>query len=47
MKSMPLSDNVKASQIETEIEELINLRHPCIGCPIGSVFLIESAVGGN
>jgi hypothetical protein len=38
MKSKPHSANVEAS----EIEALINLRHPCISAPIGFVFPIES-----
>jgi serine/threonine protein kinase len=38
MKSKPLWENVQKSQFE----KLINLRHPCIGCPIGFVFPIES-----
>jgi serine/threonine protein kinase len=42
MKSMPFSENVSESQIENEIEKLINLRHPCITPPIGFVFGIES-----
>jgi hypothetical protein len=42
MKSKPSSENVEESQIENEIEPLINLRHPCIAPPIGFVFGIES-----
>jgi serine/threonine protein kinase len=42
MKSKPLSENVEESQIAKEIENLINLRHPCIAGPIGFVFRIES-----
>jgi serine/threonine protein kinase len=42
VKSKPLSENVEASQIEKEIEKLINLRYPCIAVPIGFVFRIES-----
>jgi hypothetical protein len=42
LKSKPLSENIKQSQIEHEIEKLINLRHPCIAAPIGFVFQIES-----
>jgi serine/threonine protein kinase len=42
MKSKPLSENVSESEIEKEIENLINLRHPCITSPIGFVFGLES-----
>jgi serine/threonine protein kinase len=42
MKTKPLSENVDKSQIEHEIEKLINLRHPCITAPIGFVSRIES-----
>jgi serine/threonine protein kinase len=42
MKSMPLSDKVEESEIERELEKLINLRHPCIAAPIGFVFPIDS-----
>jgi serine/threonine protein kinase len=42
MKSKPHSENVSESEIENEIEKLINLRHPCIVAPIGFVFPIES-----
>jgi hypothetical protein len=42
VKSKPLSNNVSKSEIEKEIEILINLRHPCITAPIGFVFPIES-----
>jgi serine/threonine protein kinase len=42
MKSKPLSGNVQESEIENEIENFINLRHPCIAAPIGFVFPIES-----
>jgi hypothetical protein len=38
LKSKPLSKNME----ESEIEKLINLRHPCIAGPIGFVFPIES-----
>jgi hypothetical protein len=38
MKSKPLSENVS----ESEIEKLINLRHPCIAAPIGFVLPIGS-----
>jgi hypothetical protein len=43
MKSKPLSKNLEVS----EIEKLINLRHPCIAAPIGFVFGIESDSQGN
>jgi serine/threonine protein kinase len=36
------SANAQNSQIENEIENLINLRHPCIAAPIGFVVGIES-----
>jgi serine/threonine protein kinase len=42
MKSKPLLENVSDSEIENEIEKMINLRHPCIAAPIGFVFPIES-----
>jgi hypothetical protein len=42
MKSKPLSANVEESQIENEIEKMINLHHPCIAASIGFVFPIES-----
>jgi serine/threonine protein kinase len=42
MKSKPHSENVSESEIENEIENLINLRHPCIAAPIGFVFPIGS-----
>jgi serine/threonine protein kinase len=38
IKSKPLSENIA----ESDIENLINLRHPCITAPIGFVFRIES-----
>jgi hypothetical protein len=37
-RSTPCSEHVQ----ESEIENLINLRHPCIAAPIGFVFPIES-----
>jgi hypothetical protein len=42
MKSKRLSENAGESEIENEIEKLINLRHPCIVAPIGFVFRVES-----
>jgi hypothetical protein len=42
MKAMPLSENVKRSQIENDIEKMINLRHPCIASPVGFIFPIKS-----
>jgi serine/threonine protein kinase len=42
MKSKPISENVEESQIEHEIEKLINLRHPCINPPVAFVFGIKS-----
>jgi hypothetical protein len=41
MKSTPHSENVEESEIEKEIEKLINLRHSCIAAPIDFVFRIE------
>jgi tRNA A-37 threonylcarbamoyl transferase component Bud32 len=38
LKPKPLSEDVE----ESEIEKLINLRHPCIAAPIGFVLPIES-----
>jgi serine/threonine protein kinase len=43
VKSILLSTSVERSQIENEIENLLNLRHPCIAAPIGFVFPAESA----
>jgi serine/threonine protein kinase len=42
VKSKPLSEKVKESEIETEIEKLLNLHHPCITSPIGFAFRIKS-----
>jgi serine/threonine protein kinase len=42
VKPISLSGSLEKSQIENGIENLINLRHPCIACPIGFVFRIES-----
>jgi serine/threonine protein kinase len=42
VKSIELSESVTESQMENEIENLINLRHLCIAGPIGIVFGIES-----
>jgi serine/threonine protein kinase len=42
VKSKPLLENVSESQIGMELENLINLGHPCIAAPIGFVFPIES-----
>jgi serine/threonine protein kinase len=42
VKSVPHSENVSESEIEHEIEKLINLHHPCITAPIGFVVPIES-----
>jgi hypothetical protein len=42
MKSIALSESVRKSQMETEIENLINLRHPCIASPIGFAVRTES-----
>jgi serine/threonine protein kinase len=43
VKSKSHSANVSESEIEKEIENLINLRHLCIAAPIGFVFGIESS----
>jgi serine/threonine protein kinase len=42
MKSIPLSENIQKSDIENEIEKMINLRHHCIIASIGFVFPINS-----
>jgi hypothetical protein len=42
VKSIAVSECVEKSEIENEIENLINLRHSCISAPIGFVFPIES-----
>jgi hypothetical protein len=44
VKSISLSVSVEQSQIENEVENLINLRHPCIAAPIG--FVLPSRVRG-
>jgi serine/threonine protein kinase len=47
MKSKPHSENVEKSEIEPEIENMINLRDPCISAPIGFIFPIESGSQGE
>jgi serine/threonine protein kinase len=42
MRSNPHCENVSKLSIEKELENLINLHHPCIAAPIGFVFPIES-----
>jgi serine/threonine protein kinase len=42
VKSIALRDTLEQSQLEQEIEKLINLRHPCIACSIGFVLSIKS-----
>jgi serine/threonine protein kinase len=42
VKSMLHSKSIKKSRMNNEIENLINLRHPCIAGPIGFVTGIES-----
>jgi serine/threonine protein kinase len=42
MKSIAHPGNVKSLRMENEVENLINLRHPCISAPIGFVLPIES-----
>jgi serine/threonine protein kinase len=42
MKSKPHSANISESEIENELENLINLVHPCISAPIGFVLPIVS-----
>jgi serine/threonine protein kinase len=42
VKSMAYSESVRKSEIENELENLINLHHPCISGLIGFVFPIES-----
>jgi serine/threonine protein kinase len=44
IKSIQLSERIAKSQIENEIGNLINVRHPCIAGPIGFVFPIESDI---
>jgi hypothetical protein len=44
VKSKPLSETVSEAEIVNEIENLINLRHPCIAAPIGFAFRIESGI---
>jgi hypothetical protein len=44
VKSISLSEFVERSQLEKELENLINLRHPCIAAPIGFVFPAESEI---
>jgi tRNA A-37 threonylcarbamoyl transferase component Bud32 len=41
LKSIARSENVPKSRMENEIENLINLRHPCITGPIGFIFGTE------
>jgi serine/threonine protein kinase len=47
MKSKPHSKNVEKSEIENELEKMINLRHPCIAAPIGFIFPIKSGSQGE
>jgi hypothetical protein len=42
VKSIPHLESLEHSRIEKELENLINLRHPCIAAPIGFVVRIES-----
>jgi serine/threonine protein kinase len=42
VKSIAHCENIKESRIKKEIENLINLRHPCIAIPIGFIVRIES-----
>jgi serine/threonine protein kinase len=42
VKSMCLLNNVESERFPHEIENLVNLRHPCIVCPIGSVLPSQS-----
>jgi hypothetical protein len=37
VKSISLSDSIAKSHIESEIANLVNLRHPLIASPLGSV----------
>jgi serine/threonine protein kinase len=41
VKSKPHLESVQESEMENELENLINLRHPCIAGPIGFVFRSE------
>jgi hypothetical protein len=45
VKSMSHSENVQESRMNNKIENLINLRHPCIAGPIGFIPGIESGNG--
>jgi hypothetical protein len=45
VKSIPVSKSIENSRMRNEIENLINLRHPCITGPIGFIFPIESHIG--
>jgi hypothetical protein len=42
VKSISLTECIEKLQIEKEIENLINLVHPCIAAPIGFVYPMES-----
>jgi hypothetical protein len=41
MKSVPFSENVEESEIENQLEKMINLRNPSIAVPIGFLVPIE------
>jgi hypothetical protein len=43
MKAIPLSGLIERRQIETEIENLLNLRHPMIATLIGCVLPVKSS----
>jgi hypothetical protein len=47
VRSIPCSKSLNASRSPTEIENLMNLRHPCIAGPIGFISRIESGIVKN
>jgi serine/threonine protein kinase len=42
VKSICLLKNIESEQFQQQIEKLVNLRHPCIVCPIGFVLPSQS-----
>jgi serine/threonine protein kinase len=45
VKSIPYSKSFCHSRMKTDLENLINIRHPCIACPIGFISRLESEIG--
>jgi hypothetical protein len=43
VKNFSLSGSIERHQIDTEVENLLNLRHPMIAPLIGCVFPVESS----